>query len=87
MKIKIKNNEIITTDDELKSFDYVKEILAKFGRNVDQLEYKDTVGYFSINVSNINNWFMRLNLDSSNKNFVTRIGPDILEKYCNGFKN
>ena len=86
MKVKTKNNEIITTDDELKSFDYVKEMLARFGRNVDQLEYKDTVGYFSINVSNINNWFIRLNLDSPNKNFATRIGPDILEKYCNGFK-
>ena len=86
MKGKIKNTEIITTEDELKSFDYVKEMLVKFGRNVDQLEYKDTVGYFSINVSNINNWFIRLNLDSPNKNFVTRIGPDILVKYSNGFK-
>lgn len=86
IKDRFKGREIITTDDELKSFDYVKEILVKFGRNINQLEYKDTVGYFSINVSNINNWFIRLNLDSPNKNFVTRIGPDVLERYSNGFK-
>ena len=77
---------VITTEDELKVFDYIKEILVKFGRNIDQLGYKDTTGYFSIYISNVNNWFIRINLDSSIKSFVTRITPDILERYSNGFK-
>ncbi|WP_045573923.1 hypothetical protein [Desulfosporosinus sp. I2] len=59
---KIKSKEIITTDDDLKSFEYIKEMLAKYGRNVDQLGYKDTQNYFSIYVSNLNNWFIRINL-------------------------
>lgn len=83
---KIKSKEIITTDDELKSFEYIKEMLAKYGRNVDQLGYKDTINYFSIYVSNLNNWFIRINLDSYNKNFVTRMESETLEKYSNGFK-
>jgi len=66
MKGKIKYKEIVTTDDELKSFDYIRAMLEKFGRNVDQLGYKDTVNYFSIYLSDINNWFIRINLDSSN---------------------
>jgi len=86
IKGRIKNKEIITTDDELKSFDYVKEMLIKFGRSIDQVDYKDTTGYFSIYVAIVNNWFIRMNFDSINKNFVTRIEPNILEKYSNGFK-
>jgi len=82
----IKTKTIITTEDEMRVFDYIKAILVKFGRNIDQLGYKDTTGYFSIYISNVNNWFIRINLDSSNKNFVTRITPDILERYSNGFK-
>ena len=83
---KIKSREIITTDDELKSFEYIKEMLTKYGRNVDQLGYKDTINYFSIYVSNLNNWFIRINLDDFNNNFITRIESETLEKYSNGFK-
>ncbi|TGE37674.1 DNA polymerase III subunit epsilon [Desulfosporosinus fructosivorans] len=83
---KIKSKEIITTDDELKSFEYIKEMLAKYGRNVDQLGYKDTLNYFSIYVSNLNNWFVRINLDSTHRNFITRMESETLEKYSNGFK-
>lgn len=83
---KIKSKEIITTADELKSFEFIKEILAKYGRNVDQLGYKDTINYFSIYAANQNNWFIRINLDDGNKNFVTRMESENLEKYSNGFK-
>lgn len=86
MNDKIINNRIITTEDELKSFEYIKEMLLKFGRNTDQLGFKDTTNYFSIYVSNVNNWFIRIYLDSLNKNFITRIEPDILAKYRNEFK-
>jgi len=86
MKGKIKNKEIVTTDEDLKCFDYIKAMLEKFGRNVDQLGYKDSLNYFSVYLSNINNWFIRINLDCANKNFVTRIGRDILKRYSNGFK-
>lgn len=68
---KIKSKEIITTENELKSFEYIKEMLANYGRNVDQLGYKNTLNYFSIYVSNLNNWFIRINVDSNSNNFVT----------------
>lgn len=83
---KIKGKGIITTEDELKSFDYIKEMLKKYGRSVEQLGYKDTVNYFSIYVSNVNNWFIRMYLDSPNKNFVTRMESDVLKKYSDDFK-
>jgi hypothetical protein len=38
-KDKNKSREIITTEDELKSFEYIKSMLAKYGRGVDYLEY------------------------------------------------
>ena len=82
---KIKSKEIVTSDNELKSFEYIKEMLAKYGRNVDQLGYKNTLNYFSIYLSNLNNWFIRINADSDNKSFVTRMESVTLEKYSNGF--
>lgn len=85
-KDRIKSKEIATTEDELKSYEYIKSMLTKYGRGIDHLEYKDTLDYFSIYVSNTSNWFIRMNLNSSNKNFITKMRVEDLEKYSSGYK-
>jgi len=77
---------IVTTEDELKSFEYVKKILIKAGKNVENLDYKDTTSYFSIYVLNTTKWFIRINFDNVNKNFVTKINLETLAKYSSDFK-
>jgi len=81
-----KKRGIVTTEDELKSFEYVKDILIKAGRDIKNLEYKDTVNYFSIYVRNTTKWFIRMNFDNVNKNFFTKIDLEILAKYSNDYK-
>lgn len=58
-----KAKKIITTDEELKAFDMVKNILAKAGKDISDIDYKDTVSYFAIYKRNINGWFVRFILD------------------------
>lgn len=54
---------IITTDDELKSFGIVKTMLSKAGKDISDIDYKDTRSYFAIYNRNINGWFVRFILD------------------------
>lgn len=54
---------IITTEDELNSFDMVKDILVKAGKDISDVGYKDTVSYFGIYNRNVNGWFVRFILD------------------------
>lgn len=84
------NNEnkkkIVTTTEELKAYEIVKNILIKSGKDVKDLNYKDTTVYFSVFIQNVNKWFVRINLDSSNKNVMTRLAVEDAEKLCDGFK-
>nr|WP_236588182.1 type I restriction endonuclease [Tumebacillus amylolyticus] len=67
---------IITTEDELKSYEIVKEALTTAGRDVSALHYKDTTGYFTIYNRVITKWMLRINLDGSNKYVVTRLSVE-----------
>lgn len=58
-----KSKTIITTDNELKAFDMVKDILSKAGKDISDIDYKDIMSYFAIYKRNINGWFVRFILD------------------------
>lgn len=81
-----KKSTVTTTDDELKSFEYIKNILLDAGKDIKGLDYRDTVNYFSIYLVNSTKWFIRMNLDNSHKNFFTKVDLDTLAKYSKDFK-
>lgn len=69
----IKRKSIVTTQEELEAFELIKSILIKNNKSVENLNYKDTTYYFSLYVGSITKWFIRLNLDSNNKNIMTKL--------------
>ncbi len=77
---------IVTTDDELTSFDIIKTILADADKDVSEVNYKDTINYFGIYNKSFTNWFIRLNLDSINKYITTKLLVERAEELANGFK-
>jgi hypothetical protein len=75
-----------TTDEELKVFDIIKNILEDNGRDTTNLKYKDTLNYFNVINRVITKWFIRVNLDQTVKYIYTRLEPEIARKLCPGFE-
>jgi len=78
--------QIITTEEELQCFELVKEILQGAGKDISEINYKDTTGYFGIFNRNILKWFLRLYLDGSVKSIIARIPLEEAEPLANGFE-
>jgi predicted type IV restriction endonuclease len=77
---------IETTEEEKKSFEIVKSILQKAGRDVSNLKYKDTSSYFSINNRNTYGWFLRLFLKETMKKIDVSIDIPNIESLTKGFE-
>lgn len=73
---------VFTTEEELKSFDLVKEFLVEAERNIEDLNCKDTINYFTIYNRVITKWFLRINLDSKDKYIITRLPVEECKKFC-----
>jgi len=73
---------IITTEDELKCFEIVKDILDQSKLNINDLKYKDTINYFSIFNKVTTKWFLRVNLNASEAHILTRLPVDHVVKLC-----
>jgi len=80
----IKSTEL--TDEELKSFETVKTILKKAGRDISNLTSKDTIYYFSINNGLTTKWFLRLYLSENKKSINVRINTPNIELLTKGFQ-
>lgn len=80
--IEVKTSNIVTTEDELKSFEIVKGILSKENRDITNLSFKDTTGYFTVFNRVITKWFLRINLDAANKYVITRIPMEQCRQLC-----
>lgn len=78
--------QVITTQEELKSFECIREILEKNGRDVSQLGCRDRVSYFVVYFKNLHGWFLRLNLDSSNKHIICKLPVGQVQPLCGGYK-
>lgn len=81
-----RKKEVITTKEELDSLQIVKSILDTAGKNVNDINYKDTTNYFSIFNKNITKWFIRLQLDMSNKNIITKLPIEKVQEIVTGYK-
>ena len=77
---------IETTEEEKKSFDIVKSILQKAGKDVSNLKYKDTGSYFSINNRDTRGWFLRLYLKETMRNINVSIDTPNIESLTKGFE-
>lgn len=75
-----------TTDEEKRGYEIIRVLLQKAGRDIKDLNYKDTYNYFSINYHNFLKWFIRLKLDATNKNILVKLDLKTVEGLVNGFK-
>lgn len=81
-----KKREIITTKEELDSFEIVKSILKSANKNIENVHFKDTVNYFSIYNQNTTKWFLRIQLDSLNKMLLTKLSVEKIKELFTDFK-
>ena len=78
--------EVVTTEEELAGFNMVKEILSAEGKDVSELNYKDTISYFGIYNKGITSWVVRFNFDSSKgKHIITKLPLERAEKLAATF--
>ena len=79
--------KIITTAEEIEAFEKIKAITQTSTSYNYQLQYKDTVSYFGINlVGKSTWWFLRLYLSSQKKSFVTRLNVDEVKFLASNFE-
>jgi hypothetical protein len=81
-----KKKTIETTPEELKSFEIVKSILESSNKVINNVNYKDTTNYFSIYNQNTTKWFIRVQLDTTNKNILTKLPVEKAQELAEGFK-
>jgi len=77
---------IVTTGEELESLDIVKRILEKYGRDISELNAKDTTIYYGIFLKSVTRWLIRLNLDSTNRHLTTRLPIEQAQKLAKNFR-
>jgi predicted type IV restriction endonuclease len=71
-----KESNILTTKQELKSFEIIRDILSKENRDVSEVKYKETGRYFGIMNRVVTRWFVRINYNSRKPHFNLRIDPN-----------
>jgi len=69
-------SNVITTEDELKAYELVLNILKKNSRDISQVQSKDTTNYYAIYKRVSTSWFIRLTLDENKKMVTTKLSPD-----------
>ncbi|MEM4992236.1 hypothetical protein WKH56_06810 [Priestia sp. SB1] len=84
--VDIEKEQPVTTEEELKAFEIVKNILDSNGRDVTNLAYRDNLSYFNVIDRVITNWFLRLYSDREEKNIITRLDVELVRKLCPVFK-
>ena len=83
--VKIKKSSIITTEDELQSFEIIKGIIEDSDYDVEKILYKDTVNYFNVSYDKPTRWFIRVFADSKRKNIVTLVELEKAQELGEGF--
>ena len=78
--------KIITTEEELKSFKIITNILTNCGKDISNLKYKDTCNYFGVLNKNILGWFLRINLDANVKHLTTKLSIETAKELAPDFK-
>lgn len=69
-------SQVETTEEELEAYKIVKTLLEFAGKDISEIQYKDTVNYFSIYNRSVTRWFMRLVLRDEKKSFSIKMEPE-----------
>ncbi|KYC37037.1 restriction endonuclease subunit R [Scytonema hofmannii PCC 7110] len=70
-------SKVVTTEEELSAFEKIKAIVKTSNKYKYEVQYKDTVSYFGLNLGKKTWWFLRLYLSSpTKKSFIVRLGVD-----------
>ena len=81
------STKIVTTAEEIEAFEKIKAITQTSRSYNFELQYKDTVSYFGINlVGKTTWWFLRLYLSSQKKSFITRLSVDEVKSLASNFE-
>ncbi len=75
------------TEEEKRGYEIVRVLLQKSGRDIKDLNYKDTQSYFSVNHQNIRKWFIRFMFGAENKHMILRLNPELVASIVEGFKS
>lgn len=75
----------ITTAEELAAFEKIQTIIQKSRSYKLQIQYKNTVNYFGINLGKVKWWFLRLYLTPTKKAFIARISINEVKSLASGF--
>ncbi|MCT7986488.1 type I restriction endonuclease [Laspinema sp. A4] len=78
--------EIVTTEEELAAFEKIKAIAATSSAYKFELNHRDTVSYFGINLGKTTWWFLRFYLTPKKKSFITRLPLEEIEPLAAGFE-
>lgn len=78
--------KVETTAEELAAFAKIKAIAANSLSYNLEVQYRDVVSYFGVNVGKTTWWFLRLYLSSKRKNFVTRLPIDQVKQLAPDFE-
>lgn len=76
---------IVTTEEELTAFNKIQSIIKAKTNCKHEIQYKDTVSYFGINLGKTTWWFLRLYLSSTKKSFITRLEASAAKLLAPGF--
>ena len=80
-------SKVVTTAEEIEAFEKIKAITQTSRSYNFELQYKDTVSYFGINlVGKTTWWFLRLYLSSQKKSFITRLSVDEVKSLASNFE-
>lgn len=73
---------IVTTEEELEGFNIVKKILKKNARDISELNFRDTINYFSVYLKSTSRWIIRFNFDAGKKNVMTKLSVEKAKINC-----
>ncbi|MEH1903916.1 MAG: type I restriction endonuclease [Nostoc sp.] len=79
-------SKVVTTAEEIEAFEKIKAITQTSISYNFELQYKDTVSYFGINLGKSTWWFLRLYLSSQKKSFITRLSVDEVKSLASNFE-
>lgn len=75
----------ITTAEELTAFEKIQTIIKTSKRYKFEIQYKNTVNYFGINLGKVKWWFLRLYLTPTKKAFIARLSINEVKSLASGF--
>ncbi len=81
------NSQIVTTEEEEAAFEKVKAIAAtSTAYKKFEINHKDTISYFGVNLGKTTWWFLRFYLTPKKKSFITRLPREEIQPLAAGFE-